>query len=179
MKNLLFVFTFSALIFSCGSNQSQTIDASNPESEETQESNKSTIIDGFELFGEEFGMKDYQGVHQLAEKMKDADDKVDMQLKVNVKEVCSKKGCWMTVDMPDSTEMMVRFKDYGFFVPLDAGGKTCVMSGFAYHDTISVDDRRHYAEDAGKSEEEIAEITEPEVLVAFEATGVYFPAEKE
>jgi len=35
-----------------------------------------------------------------------------------------------------------------------------------------VDARRHYAEDAGASEEEIAAIVEPELKLAFMATGV-------
>jgi hypothetical protein len=67
---------------------------------------------------------------------------------------------------------MVTFKDYGFFVPLESGGKTALMKGIAYYDTISVEMLKHYAEDAGKSEEEIALITEPELAISFEASGV-------
>jgi hypothetical protein len=39
-------------------------------------------------------------------------------------------------------------------------------------DTPAVEDLRHYAEDEGKSKEEIAKITEPLVELAFEAEGV-------
>jgi hypothetical protein len=72
----------------------------------------------------------------------------------------------------DGEEMRVTFKDYGFFVPLDAAGKTVIMEGKAYYDTTSVDMLRHYAEDAGESPEEIEKITEPKLELAFEATGV-------
>ncbi|MEL6969642.1 MAG: DUF4920 domain-containing protein, partial [Bacteroidota bacterium] len=46
------------------------------------------------------------------------------------------------------------------------------MNGKAFYQTTSVDDLRHYAEDAGKSEEEIAAITEPKRELAFLADGV-------
>ena len=88
-----------------------------------------------------------------------------------VTNVCAVKGCWMTMDV-DGQEMMVRFKDYGFFVPKDAAGKTAVVQGQAKVDTVDVATLRHYAEDAGKSEAEIKAITEPEVKLSFEADGV-------
>ncbi len=72
--------------------------------------------------------------------------------------------------------MRVTFKDYGFFVPLDSKGREVVMQGKAYADTVTVDMLKHYAEDAGKSQEEIDAITEPEVANAFEATGVLVEA---
>ncbi len=37
---------------------------------------------------------------------------------------------------------------------------------------MSVEDQRHYAEDAGKGEDEIAAITEVETTLSFEADGV-------
>ncbi len=88
-----------------------------------------------------------------------------------VTEVCAAKGCWMTMNV-DGQEMMVRFKDYGFFVPKDAAGKTAVVQGQAKVDTVDVATLRHYAEDAGKSKEEVEAITEPEVNLSFEAAGV-------
>jgi hypothetical protein len=74
--------------------------------------------------------------------------------------------------------MMVRFKDYGFFVPKDCNGKTAIMNGVAYKEVVSVDMLRHYAEDAGKSKEEIMKITTPETRLSFEADGVMIFATK-
>lgn len=86
---------------------------------------------------------------------------------------CQAKGCWMTMKLDNGQEMRVRFKDYAFFVPKTSAGKTAVIEGRAYRDTTSVEDLRHYAVDGGMSEEEAARtITEPEVAIAFEATGV-------
>ncbi|MEM9835512.1 MAG: DUF4920 domain-containing protein [Bacteroidota bacterium] len=84
--------------------------------------------------------------------------------------VCQAKGCWMTI--AGKEDMMVRFKDYGFFMPKDIDGREVVMHGRAYYQTTSVDELRHYAEDAGKSAEEIAMITEPKKELRFLASGV-------
>ena len=88
-----------------------------------------------------------------------------------ITEVCAVKGCWMTMNV-GGREMMVRFKDYSFFVPKDAAGKTAVVQGQAKVDTVDVVTLRHYAEDAGKPQEEVEAITEPEVKLSFEAAGV-------
>jgi hypothetical protein len=86
---------------------------------------------------------------------------------------CKMKGCWMTMKLADGTDMRVRFKDYGFFVPKDCAGKTAVVEGKAFYDTTSVDMLRHYAVDGGMSESEAEKTyTQPEVAIAFEATGV-------
>lgn len=105
-------------------------------------------------------------------------DQVDLSGQVSTKiegtiiETCAKKGCWMKVKADDDT-LMVRFKDYGFFVPKEgADGKTVIINGEAFYDTLSVDLLRHYAEDAGESEEEILRITEAEFVLSFTANGV-------
>jgi hypothetical protein len=90
----------------------------------------------------------------------------------SVQDVCQAKGCWMKVAGEGGEKIRVSFKDYGFFVPKDCQGKEVVLEGFAYTDTVSVAELQHYAQDAGKTEEEIAAITEPEITVSFEAAGV-------
>ena len=83
-----------------------------------------------------------------------------------------KKGCWMTLDTGEDT-LFIKFRDYGFFVPIDSvEGKTAVIQGDLFLDTTTVEMLKHYAEDAGKSEEEIAQITEPIYELGFIADGV-------
>nr|MBI1229235.1 DUF4920 domain-containing protein [Cytophagales bacterium] len=89
-----------------------------------------------------------------------------------IKEVCTKKGCWMTISLPDGKLMRVTFKDYGFFIPTDAHGNQVVMMGKASKSVTDVAELRHYAEDAGKPQEEIDAITAAEESFSFEATGV-------
>ncbi|ADB37115.1 DUF4920 domain-containing protein [Spirosoma linguale] len=108
---------------------------------------------------------------ELATKMA---DKKEMPAKVEgtVESVCKVKGCWMKVKTGDGQTMRVTFKDYGFFVPKDIVGKTVVVEGTAENTTTPVADLRHFAQDAGKSKEEIAKITEPEKALTFVADGV-------
>lgn len=101
-------------------------------------------------------------------------DSLNTKVAGKVSAVCLKKGCWMTMisDQPGKPDMRITFKDYAFFMPKDIVGKRVVIDGFARIETTSVDVLRHYAEDAGKSKEEIAAITKPLRELAFEAAGV-------
>ena len=90
-----------------------------------------------------------------------------------VVEVCKKKGCFMTLKREGSNEpIMVRFTDYTYFMPQDIVGKTVVVEGKAKLNTTSVAWLKHYAEDMGKSKEEIAKITKPKESITIVADGV-------
>lgn len=112
--------------------------------------------------------------------LKDAASKLDAshtevenaKIKAKVVDVCSKKGCWITLEMPNGETAMVKMKDYGFFVPLAAKGKTVVIDGNVSLKTTSVAELKHYAEDAKKSKEEIDAITKPQQEVRVLAKGI-------
>ena len=105
-------------------------------------------------------------------------EKVNVKVVGTVDAVCQMKGCWMNITEVDKPEMMVKFKDYGFFVPKDIAGRKVVMQGYAYREVTPVDELRHYAEDAGKSKEEIEKITQPKEELKFMASGVLLLDEK-
>ncbi|AUC86276.1 DUF4920 domain-containing protein [Polaribacter sp. ALD11] len=104
-------------------------------------------------------------------------DTINVKFASEIKEVCTKKGCWMKLPLAEEAETMVRFKDYGFFMPLDSQGQEVIVEGKAFVQMTSVEELQHYAEDAGKSKEEIAEITSPKKEFAFEANGVLLKVE--
>ena len=134
-----------------------------------------------EVEGQEENVRSYGAVitdenlieaDELMAKLNEADT-VACTFSGTIQETCAKKGCWMTLDAGMEDEMRVRFVDYGFFVPTDGqSGKKTVMKGIAYKNVTPVDELKHYAEDAGKSQEEIDAITEDEVSVSFLADGV-------
>lgn len=95
-----------------------------------------------------------------------------VKIEGEVESVCKMKGCWVKLKLADGETMRVTFKDYGFFVPKDIEGKKIVLQGEAKVKTTSVEDLQHYAKDGGKSEAEIALITEPKKEMGFVATGV-------
>ena len=78
----------------------------------------------------------------------------------------------MDLDLGNDEVIKVSFKDYAFVIPIDSQGKTATVEGFAKKELISVELLQHYAEDAGKTPEEIAAITEEEYIYTFEAKGV-------
>jgi hypothetical protein len=86
--------------------------------------------------------------------------------------VCQAKGCWMRMKTASGQEIMIKFKDYAFFMPKDLAGTNVVIDGVASVKTVSVATLKHYAEDAGKSEAEINAITEPKKEIMFMAKGV-------
>jgi hypothetical protein len=99
-------------------------------------------------------------------------DTLAVKFKSKINSVCKKKGCWMKMDLANNSESFVRFKDYGFFVPLNADNSEAIVSGRAFVDEISVAELQHYAKDGGKSQAEIDKITQPKITYAFQADGV-------
>lgn len=89
-----------------------------------------------------------------------------------IKEVCTKKGCWFTMDLANGEPMRVTFKDYGFFIPTNSQGFPIILEGVATLTETDVETLKHFAEDQGKSKEEVDAITEPKREITFEATGV-------
>lgn len=98
----------------------------------------------------------------------------DFTIEGEITEVCSKAGCWVNIDKGNGETFMVRFKDHFTIPTTTAVGTKAFLHGTAYMDTTSVEDLRHYAEDAGDSKEEIAKITEPTFEMNFEADAIRF-----
>lgn len=163
MKKLILLVAISLVVFSC-KNEAKT-------TESKVEDTKKEIA--YASFGKKINDADALTIERMAEHYKDLKigDTVNSKIRGKIVEVCSKKGCWMTVDINGKDKIMVKFKDYGFFMPLNAEGEV-VINGKAFVSKTSVEELRHYAEDAGKSEEEIAEITDPKFEYGFEADGV-------
>lgn len=125
-------------------------------------------------FGEIVTAEGAMSVDEFANQM-EGKDTINAKIAAIAEDVCQNKGCWMKVKMADGSLMRIKFKDYGFFVPMDITGKSVIFEGIAFKDTTSVEDLKHYAMDGGQSEEEIAAITEPEINTSFLASGVLIP----
>lgn len=178
MKKLFILLFAAGFLVACGEKSADTEETATTEEASTEEAAEASAEENGTMPGDDevgnFGAEvDPQGAVAVGEvpAMLEGQDSVFVKVKGAINACCQKKGCWMTMAMGDD-EMMVRFKDYGFFVPKGASGKEAVAEGWAYRSEISVDELRHYAEDEGKSEEEIAAITEPEVQITFMADGV-------
>jgi hypothetical protein len=124
-------------------------------------------------YGEKISPDGTKSLSDVVSKLKDKDkEKTDTKFTAKVIEVCPKKGCWLKLQVDENTTAFVKMKDYGFFVPLAAVGKTVVIDGEVSLKTTSVAELKHYAEDAKKPKEEIDAITKPEKEIRVMAKGI-------
>ena len=65
---------------------------------------------------------------------------------------CTRKGCWMQLAPAADAKQSVRvtFKDYGFFIPLDAQGMKARAEGVAVVKTLSKAEADHLEEEGAK-----------------------------
>lgn len=155
MKKFLFVATFACIGFA--------VNAQPPK----------VPAEAGTVFGQTTTADNAISVDQLYSIMDSKKEKKEMTVKLKgvVTQVCEKEGCWIKVKSPNGS-MMVKMKDHKFLVPLVLNGKTIVIDGIADEKLTTVEQLRHFAEDAGKSKEEIAKITEAKKEITVQAKGI-------
>ncbi len=179
MKKVLILFLAAFTMWACG-NETGTHEhdgvehadhATHEEGEDTE--GEEAVVEGDgKHFGQEITAEGAFAYEEMLAKMGDQES-IDVKVEGMVDAVCQTKGCWMNIAGGEGNEdLFVQFEDYGFFMPKDIAGRKVVMEGKAYRDVTSVEELKHFAEDEGKTAEEIAAITEPLEELKFMATGV-------
>jgi hypothetical protein len=161
MKKVLIFSTMLSVFFAC-----------------TNTKNEKEQIEMVNFGPEKVDIKKAISTAELLSLMEKETEDQEVTFKGEITEVCSKAGCWINIKKPDNGTFMVRFKDHFTIPTKTALGTEAYLSGIAYWDTVSVDLLRHFAEDAGKTKEEIEKITEPKFELAFEADGISFKKAK-
>jgi hypothetical protein len=131
-------------------------------------------LEGFAVFGDTISPDGAISAADMLSKYEamEEGDTLEVKFLSVIDNVCQAKGCWMNLELSDEESAYIRFKDYGFFMPLNSSGSEAVAEGKAFVSVRSVEALQHDAEDEGLSAEEIAAITEPEVTYSFTAHGV-------
>ena len=163
MKSFNILLVFLVLIVSCKNKQKPPEESENVQIEKNYAS-FGKLIDHKGAISSEDMLDQFQSLKET--------DTLETKFSATVTDVCKSKGCWMKLNLKNGEEVMVKFKDYGFFVPKDIEGREVVLNGIAFVDNMSVEDQRHYAKDAGESQENIRQIKEPKRTFEFEADGV-------
>ena len=129
------------------------------------------VTDDYEVFGSKFEPAGEPVA--LAEIIANDDAYADQEVVVRtrVAKVCQKKGCFF-IAQDGEAMARVSFKDYGFFVPTDTGGKTVTLVGTFSKKVISEAQAKHFAEDAG---EDPSTVTGDRTEYAIVATSVVIP----
>jgi hypothetical protein len=160
MKKLIIAVFAFATIVACKKDETKVIAEAAPEK--------------FQSFGDSItadGAITKEELFEKFETLKEGDT-IEVKFRSEIKDVCQKKGCWMNMDLSNDKNTFVRFKDYGFFMPFNAAGSEAIVNGKAFISIESVDELKHYAKDAGKSQAAIDSITEPKVSYSFLSNGV-------
>ncbi len=155
-KKFLFLSILSTFLWACGGNQpaDTTVQTGQPQT-----------------FGEAITTDGAVSMTDMVTKLQGVDS-VQVKVKGKVESVCQTKGCWVNLHDDQAGDVFVKFKDYGFFLPKDIAGREVVMDGYAFRETTSIEDLKHYAEDEGKTKAEIDAITQPKEELKFVASGV-------
>ena len=98
----------------------------------------------------------------------------------NVVGVCAKKGCWLKMNSEGSTsEIFVKFTCpiEGRLIPNEAVNKPVIVEGVLTVKTLTEDEARHYAEDAGKTKEEVEAIKGEQTQISIQGPSALVAAE--
>ncbi len=159
MKRIIYLFAIALIAASCGTSKDASGSGDSPK------------------LGKAYGPTAVQPelsvpVSEMVERSKTDGSEMEYTFEGEIIEVCSKAGCWVNIDNGEGGTFMVRFKDH-FTIPVDTKpGTKAYFHGVASNETISVEMLQHFAEDAGKSEEEIKAITQPQSKLGFIADGI-------
>ena len=107
-------------------------------------------------------------------------DETDVAVSGVITEVCQSQGCWIRLKDPSNPaagDLFIKTKDHAYLVPRNAHGRNAIVHGRCELSEMSVADQKHFAEEAGKSEAEIAKITQPKKMITFHADSIRIEGE--
>ena len=70
----------------------------------------------------------------------------DVIVAARIGKVCQKKGCFFIARDGDAV-VRVTFKDYGFFIPTDSGGKRAIFQGTLHREMVTESAAEHFTGD--------------------------------
>ena len=123
------------------------------------------------LYGKKFDTKTAIPAEALAQRMGDQKE-MPVTVRGTIAEVCQSAGCWITLKNENGENLFVKIKEHEFSIPKDMAGHRAIVKGTAVRKTVSIEEQKHYAEDAGKSEADIAAIKEPKTEIRINAAAM-------
>ncbi len=129
------------------------------------------VLQAKKAYGKAFKAQSAQTPEQLTQALNSKTILPNVVVKGEIAQVCQAEGCWLKLKNTAGDDMLVKFKNHSFLVPKDLTG-TATVYGTAVKKTISVEEQRHMAEDAGKGADELAAINTAKTEVLIEATGI-------
>ena len=80
-----------------------------------------------DIYGSKVKAKGAIDLSEVVAQLENGSSLPETKIRAKITDVCPNKGCWLKLELPDGKSATVKMKDYGFFVPLAAKGKTVVI----------------------------------------------------
>jgi hypothetical protein len=108
------------------------------------------VTDDYEFFGST--LPESESAISLGELIENSEDYLDREVMVatRIAKVCQKKGCFF-VAQEGASMARITFRDYGFFIPTDSGGKHVTLLGTFSRKSVSKEQAEHFASDLGET----------------------------
>ena len=121
MKKLIILLSIFTLLIAC---KFENKESKTPDSTEI----KPKLDESYSSFGEKISDKNLLSKKEIIETYKNlkVGDTAIVKFAAKVNDVCQSKGCWMRLSIGDE-EAMVKFKNYGFFMPKNIADKDCIL----------------------------------------------------
>lgn len=166
LKSLIAISSLAVILALAGCASENKSTETKPETKSDASGTPTIVTSSGVQYGGDMKLKeaDTIPVGKLVSDVKSFDGKW-VRVSAVVTEVCQAKGCWMRVaDKPGAGTVFVKFTCPidGRLIPLDAVGKKAVVEGTVKLREITEAQARHYAEESGKSAEEVAKIKGPQ-----------------
>ena len=124
--------------------------SSQPTSMPASQPAQSSTKDGKVKRGAEFTVAEETTLAQVL-KAPDSFEGKTVKIRGKVARCCVKKGCWMELTAEGVDRgMRIRFKDYGFFVPLDSAGAQALVEGQVNTRKLDEPTAKHLAEEGAE-----------------------------
>jgi hypothetical protein len=132
------------------------------------------VTDSFEVYGDQMDVTKQKNALSLKNAISQNKFEQEQVFTASITQVCQKKGCFFIASDGDVTAR-VTFKDYGFFIPTNTSGLPAVFTGILTEKTLTVDEAKHYAEDAGNDPDEV---TDPQKEYSVVASSILISKSK-
>lgn len=170
MKKVFFLFAASGLILACNNNTNENTDSPDQVDSTAVESVDEEVLPDTGNFGSVITSDGAMSMADMEAALGDMDS-LPVKVKGEVAEVCQKAGCWITLERENGEMMRVKTMDQ-FFLPKNCSGRLAIVEGLVRKVTTPIEELQHYAKDAGKSDEEIAAISEDKQSIEMIASGI-------
>jgi hypothetical protein len=128
------------------------------------------IEDGKNYFGKKINEHKSVGLQEF-DILANNTDTLFIKLKAGISEVCLEDGCWFRINLYNGERMIVTFENEAFVIPTDVAGKHVLIEGKTYLETMSEDDMKKLAVQAGEIQWVIDTIRGPHIQRTFVAKG--------